>query len=217
MVVKATDPARSPTSFRTPAAFRAWLAKNHAKVAELIVRCRKVHAADRGITYAQALDEALCHGWIDGVRRSLDADSFSIRFTPRTPKSNWSRVNVAHVARLTKAGRMAQPGLDAFARRTEDRTGVDSFERRDELAPAHLETIRASRAAWDYYQRQAPWYRRTTARWVMSAKLEGTRAKRLAQLIDCSARGEPIPPLDRRRGSAVSPSSVETQRPSAVS
>jgi uncharacterized protein YdeI (YjbR/CyaY-like superfamily) len=208
--------AESPTGFRTPAAFRAWLAKNHAKVAELIVRCFKVHAADRGITYAQALDEALCHGWIDGVRRSLDADSFSIRFTPRKPKSNWSRVNVAHVARLTKAGRMAQPGLDAFARRTEDRTGVYTFERRDELAPAHLELIRASRAAWDFYQRQAPWYRRTTARWVMSAKLEGTRTRRLAQLIACSARGEPIPPLDRRHGSSVSPSSIET-RPSAVS
>ncbi len=207
----------SPTSFRTQAAFRAWLAKRHAKVAELIVRCYKVHAADRGITYAQALDEALCHGWIDGVRRSLDADSFSIRFTPRKPKSNWSRVNVAHVARLTKAGRMAQPGLDAFARRTEARSGVYSFERRDELAPAHLEAIRASRAAWDFYQRQTPWYRRTTAHWVMSAKLEGTRTKRLAQLIDCSARSEPIPPLDRRRGSSISPSSIETQRPSAVS
>jgi uncharacterized protein YdeI (YjbR/CyaY-like superfamily) len=209
-------PAESPTSFRTPEAFRAWLAKNHATVAELIVRCYKVHSADRGITYAQALDEALCHGWIDGVRRSLDADSFSIRFTPRSPKSNWSRVNVAHVARLTKTSRMAQPGLDAFARRTEARTGVYSFERRDELAPAHIKTLRASKAAWEFYQRQAPWYRRTTARWIMSAKLEGTRTKRLAQLIDCSARGEPIPPLDRRRGSSMSPSSIKT-RPSAVS
>ena len=176
------------------------------------MRCYKVHAANRGITYAQALDEALCYGWIDGVRRSVDANSFSIRFTPRKPKSNWSRVNVAHVARLTKAGRMAQPGLDAFARRTNARTGVYSFERQDELAPTYVETIRASPAAWEFYERQAPWYRRTTAYWVMSAKLEGTRTTRLAQLIDCSARGEPIPPLDRRRGSAVSPASVETRR-----
>ena len=209
--------AKEPRSFRTPLAFRSWLAKHHAKVAELIVRCYKVHAADRGITYAQALDEALCHGWIDGVRRSLDADSFSIRFTPRKPKSNWSRVNVAHVARLTKAGRMAQPGLEAFARRTEARTGGYSFERRDELAPTHLKTLMASKAAWEFYQGQAPWYRRTTAHWIMSAKLEGTRTKRLAQLIDCSARGEPIPPLDRRSGSSMSPRSIETQRPSAVS
>jgi uncharacterized protein YdeI (YjbR/CyaY-like superfamily) len=197
-MLKTAKLAKSPTSFRTPAAFRAWLAKNHAKVAELLVRCYKVHAADRGITYAQALDEALCYGWIDGVRRSLDADSFCIRFTPRKLKSNWSRVNVAHVARLTKAGRMAEPGLDAFARRTEAPTGVYSFERQNELAPTHIKTLRASTAAWEFYQRQAPGYRRTTAHWVMSAKRDETQKKRLAQLIDCSARRKPIPLLDRR-------------------
>jgi uncharacterized protein YdeI (YjbR/CyaY-like superfamily) len=193
--VKADGPLRS---FRTPAAFRAWLAKNHSKAAELLVRCYKVHATDRGITYAQALDEALCHGWIDGVRRSVDADSFSIRFTPRKRVSNWSRVNVAHVERLTNEGRMAQPGLDAFARRTEARTGVYSFERQDELAATLVETFRASKAAWAFYESQAPWYRRTTAHWVMSARREETRKRRLAQLIDCSARRQPIPPLDRR-------------------
>jgi uncharacterized protein YdeI (YjbR/CyaY-like superfamily) len=198
MMPRTVKPAGSPTSFRTPAAFRAWLAKDHARVAELLVRCFKVHAADLGITYAQALDEALCYGWIDGVRRGVDADSFSIRFTPRKPTSHWSRVNVAHVERLTKAGRMARPGLDAFARRTEARTGVYSFERPCELAPTHIKAIRANRTAWDFYQSQAPWYRRTTAHWVMSAKREGTRQNRLAQLIDCSARGKPIPPLDRR-------------------
>ncbi len=193
--VKAGGPLRS---FRTPAAFRAWLTKNHAKAAELLVRCYKVHATDRGITYAQALDEALCHGWIDGVRRSVDADSFSIRFTPRKPVSNWSRVNVAHVERLTNEGRMAQPGLDAFARRTEARTGVYSFERQDALAATFIETFRASRAAWAFYQSRAPWYRRTTAHWVMSARREETQNRRLAQLIDCSARGKLIPPLDRQ-------------------
>jgi uncharacterized protein YdeI (YjbR/CyaY-like superfamily) len=198
MMPRTVKPAGSLKSFRTTVAFRAWLAKNHAKAAELSVRCCKVHAADRGITYAQALDEALCHGWIDGVRRSVDADSFSVRFTPRKPTSAWSRVNIAHVERLTKEGRMAQPGLDAFARRTEARTGVYSFERQLGLAPGQIETMRASKAAWAFYQAQAPWYRRTTAHWVMSAKREETREKRLRELIDCSARGKPIPPLDRR-------------------
>src|SRR3990172_6553317 len=98
-------------SFRTPAAFRSWLAKNHDTVTELLLRCYKVAAAHRGVTYAQALDEALCYGWIDGVRRSVDQISFSVRFTPRKPRSTWSRVNIAHAQRLTQAGRMAQPGL----------------------------------------------------------------------------------------------------------
>ncbi len=195
-VPETVKPAGPLKSFRTPAAFRAWLTKNHAKASELLVRCCKVHAADRGITYAQALDEALCYGWIDGVRRSVDADTFSIRFTPRKPVSNWSRVNVAHVDRLTKAGRMAQPGLDAFGRRTDPRTGVYSFERRSKLAPALIQTFRTNKAAWTFYRARAPWYRRTTAQWIMSAKREETQRKRLAQLIDCSARGQPIPPLD---------------------
>jgi uncharacterized protein YdeI (YjbR/CyaY-like superfamily) len=186
------------TSFRSQAALRAWLKKNHGRETELILRCFKVHAADQGVTYAQALDEALCFGWIDGVRRSVDAHSFSIRFTPRKPTSIWSRVNISHVERLTRAGRMMQPGLAAFAARTEARTGVYSFERETELAPAYATLFRANNAAWDYYQAQAPWYRRTSTHWVMSAKKSETRERRLAQLIDCSSRREPIPQLDRR-------------------
>jgi len=186
------------TSFRSQAAWRAWLQKNHARETELNLRCFKVHAAHRGVTYAQALDEALCFGWIDGVRRAVDADSFSVRFTPRKPTSVWSRVNIAHIERLTSSGRMAKPGLAAFAARSEARTGVYSFERRTELAPEYATQFRADQAAWEYYQAQAPWYRRTSAHWVMSAKKDATRQKRLAQLIDCSARREPIPQLDRR-------------------
>lgn len=186
------------TTFRTPAAFRTWLTRNHAKSRELILRCYKKHAAERGLTYAQALDEALCFGWIDGIRRSVDADSFSVRFTPRKPRSIWSRVNIAHVERLMAAGRMTKPGLDAFALRDEQRTGIYAFERQSELEPAFAATFRADKAAWRYYQKQAPWYRRTSTHWIMSAKKEETRAKRLALLIECSARGEPIPQLDRR-------------------
>ena len=190
-------PLPALTSFRTPAAFRAWLTRNHAKATELVLRCFKTHAADQGVTYAQALDEALCFGWIDGVRRRVDGDSFSVRFTPRRPRSIWSRVNIAHVERLTKAARMTKPGLAAFAARTEARTGVYSFERPATLAPAYARILRANAAAWAYYQSQAPWYRRTTTHWIMSAKREDTRAKRLASLIGCSARGTTIPELTR--------------------
>jgi uncharacterized protein YdeI (YjbR/CyaY-like superfamily) len=192
-----------PISFKTPAAFRAWLAKNHAKVTELLVRCYRIHASGRGITYPQALDEALCYGWIDGVRRPLDGDSFSTRFTPRKAQSNWSRVNVAHVERLTAAGRMAKPGLDAFARRTEARTGVYSYERPIDLDAACTKVFKGHKAAWTYYQAQAPWYRRTSARWVMEAKKTETRDRRLAQLIECSEQGKPIPPLDRGQASGI--------------
>lgn len=185
--------------FRTPRAFREWLAAHHASESELLVRCYKVHAAQRGMTYAQVLDEALCFGWIDGVRRGVDEDTFSIRLTPRKATSIWSRVNIAHVERLSAAGRMAPAGLEAFARRTPERAGIYSFERQTPLSPAFVKAFRAKKAAWAYYQAQPPGYRRTTAHWVMSAKQEPTRQRRLALLADCSGRGEPIPLLDRRR------------------
>ena len=191
------DPLSALTSFPTPTKFRAWLAKKHSTATELILRCFKTHATDQGVTYAQALDEALCFGWIDGVRRRVDDDSFSVRFTPRRPRSIWSRVNIAHVERLTNAGRMRKPGLAAFEARTEERTGVYSFERPATLAVAYAKHFRAHAAAWEYYQSQAPWYRRTTTHWIMSAKREETRAKRLAVLIACSARGTTIPELTR--------------------
>jgi uncharacterized protein YdeI (YjbR/CyaY-like superfamily) len=191
------DPLFALTSFRTPAAFRAWLTRNHAKATELVLRCFKTHATDQGVTYTQALDEALCSGWIDGVRRRVDDDSFSVRFTPRRPRSIWSRVNIAHVERLTKAARMTKPGVAAFEARTEARTGVYSFERPATLAPAYARSLRSNAAAWAYYQSRAPGYRRTTTHWIMSAKREDTRAKRLASLIDCSARGTTIPELAR--------------------
>lgn len=188
----------APRAFRSAAAFRAWLAEHHATARELVVRCCKIHAAHRGVTYAEALDEALCYGWIDGVRRRVDADTFSVRFTPRKRRSTWSRVNIRHVERLTREGRMAKPGLAAFAAREEGRTGLYSFEQRAvKLAPGHAEEFREHADAWSYFQKQPPWYRRTSTHWVMSAKRAETRARRLATLIDYSARGRPIPPLAR--------------------
>jgi uncharacterized protein YdeI (YjbR/CyaY-like superfamily) len=184
--------------FRTPAAFRAWLEKNHATAVALEVRLFKVHAARRGLTYAQALDEALCFGWIDGVIHRLDEDSFSQRYTPRRPRSTWSRRNIRHVERLKSAGRMTPAGLAAYEAREAQRTGIYSFEREwPELPPAYLKAIRANKAAWTHFQAQAPGYRRLMAHWVMSAKKEETRARRLGILIDSSARGRKIPPLEQ--------------------
>lgn len=183
--------------FRTPAAFRAWLEKHHATAKALELRLFKVHAAHRGLTYAQALDEALCFGWIDGVVHRIDEDSFRQRYSPRRPRSTWSRRNIEHVERLKQAGRMAPAGLAAYGARDEQRTGLYSFEQeRPELAPAHVKAIRANEAAWAFYQEQAPGFRRLMAHWIMSAKREETRAKRLALLIDCAARGRRIPQLE---------------------
>jgi uncharacterized protein YdeI (YjbR/CyaY-like superfamily) len=193
---------QSPAEFLSPGSFRSWLAQHHAKTPELIVRIYRNHAADKGITYGQALDEALCFGWIDGVRRSFDKESFTTRFSPRRPRSIWSQVNVTHAQRLIKEGRMAKPGLVAFQARDQKRTGVYSFEKRpSELSPAHVRKFRAEKRAWEFFQGQAPWYRRTSAYWVISAKREETREKRLGILIACSARGEPIPALARSRKS----------------
>jgi uncharacterized protein YdeI (YjbR/CyaY-like superfamily) len=187
-------PTPAPRAFRGPAAFRAWLESNHRTAPELVVRLHKVAFAHRGITYSQALDEALCFGWIDGIRRGLDAESFSIRFTPRKARSIWSRVNVAHVERLTRDGRMTAAGMAAFAARDEARTGIYSFEKAAvELAPGYLRRFRARKAAWAYFQDQTPWYRRTVAHWVMSAKQEATRERRLGILIACSAKRTRIP------------------------
>jgi uncharacterized protein YdeI (YjbR/CyaY-like superfamily) len=187
----------APKAFRTQAAFRAWLEKHHASATELELRLFKVRAAHRGVTYQQALDEALCFGWIDGVTHGLDEDSYRQRFTPRRPRSTWSKRNVEHVERLKKAGRMTPAGLAAYEARDERRTGLYSFEQeRPELAPAYLASIRANAAAWAFFQARAPGFRRLMAHWIMSAKREETRAKRLALLIEHAASGRKIPLLE---------------------
>ncbi len=188
----------SPAHFPNAAAFRAWLRTHHRTATNLVVRIARNHAAHQGVTYAQALDEALCFGWIDGVRRSLDRDSFSVRFSPRKPRSIWSRINVRHAERLIEAGRMRRAGLKAFEARDEARTGVYSFERQSAtLAPSYQARFRKNKKAWRYFEHEAPWYRRTSTHWVMSARREETRERRLATLITHCARGERIPPLQR--------------------
>jgi uncharacterized protein YdeI (YjbR/CyaY-like superfamily) len=187
--------ARGPRSFPGRASFRAWLEKHHARATELLVRCRKVGAAGRGVTYREALDEALCLGWIDGVRRAVDEDSFSVRFTPRKARSGWSAVNIARARQLEAEGRMHAAGLAAFRAREMPQYSYES--RPLALAPACLARLRARPRAWRFFEAQPPWYRRSCAFWVMSAKRPETRARRLDVLIESSEQKKAVPPLKR--------------------
>jgi uncharacterized protein YdeI (YjbR/CyaY-like superfamily) len=185
-------------AFATAAAFRAWLEARHGTAKELLVRCYKNHASDRGMTYAQALDEALCFGWIDGVRRRVDADSFSVRFSPRKPKSAWSAANLRRVRELESAGRLRPPGLAALRAWKHSGATPHSYDSRPKtLDPASLKKLRANRRAWTFFESQLSWYRRTSAFWVMSAKRPETRGRRLAALIAGSESGKTLPLLTR--------------------
>jgi uncharacterized protein YdeI (YjbR/CyaY-like superfamily) len=183
------------TSFASAAAFRAWLEAHHRDADELEVRLFKKHASHRGLTYREALDEALCFGWIDGVRHSLDDDSFRVRFTPRRNGSRWSAANVRQAKALVAEKRMREAGVSAFTARTGEPAGYSFESSAAALAPAYEERFRANAKAWARFQARPPWYRRTCAFWVMSAKREETRERRLAALVEASARGESAPPL----------------------
>lgn len=179
-----------PTYFETAGAFRRWLAAHHATADELLVGFYKKASGRGGLTYPEAVDELLCFGWIDGVKRSIDAESYSHRVTPRRPGSIWSLVNVGHARRLIRNGRMHAAGLAAFRARTKARTGLYSFERRPQKFPAALERVfRAAPPAWTRWRDQPPGYQRVAIHWVTSAKQEETRRRRLAQLIALTARG----------------------------
>lgn len=177
-----------PVAFDSPAAFRVWLETHHASAPEIVVLFFKKASGRGGITYPEALDQALCFGWIDGVRRRRDEASYAIRFTPRRPGSIWSAVNIRHAERLIRSGGMQAAGLAAFKARTAKRTGVYSFEKRPQALPRELEhRFRARKAAWTFFQAQPPGYRRTIIWWVVSAKQAATRERRLARLIAESA------------------------------
>jgi uncharacterized protein YdeI (YjbR/CyaY-like superfamily) len=184
-----------PKAFADARVFRSWLERHHASKVELIVRCSKVGSTPAGLTYRQALDEALCFGWIDGVRRGLDASSFSVRFTPRRPKSAWSTINIARARQLIKAGRMHAAGLGAFRRRPEAR---HSSESRTSVLPRSLrDELRVHPRAQRFFEAQPPWYRRLAALWVSTAKKPETQKRRFAVLVACSEQGRPVPPLAR--------------------
>jgi len=191
-------PLPDPTFFPTPAAFGAWLRTHHAKASELIVGYHKKESGKPSMTWPESVDEALCYGWIDGIRRAHDADSYTIRFTPRKPTSIWSDVNTAKAKALIAEGRMQPSGLRAFEARDEKRAGIYAFENKSvELSAAELAAFRKSRVAWKFWESQAAGYRRTASHWVASAKRAETRARRFATLVEDSAAGLRIAQLRR--------------------
>lgn len=188
-----------PRYFSTPAAWRAWLEEHHASETELLVGFYKRGSGRPSITWPESVDQALCFGWIDGVRRSIDESRYTIRFTPRKPRSTWSNVNIKRMGELGELGLVHAAGHSAFAARDSKRSGIYAYEAR-RLAAFDAEAERrfkANGAAWSFFSAQAPWYRRTATFWVVSAKREATRAARLEQLITHSAAGRRLPPLDR--------------------
>ena len=185
--------------FETPAEWRIWLEAHHATAAEVEVGFRRKASGLPSMTWSQAVDEALCFGWIDGVRHSIDQISYRNRFTPRKPRSTWSKVNIAKVEALEAAGKMTPAGRAAFERRTEENSGIYSFEgdRAEALPEPYAAVLAAERAASAYFTARPRSYRRAAVHWVTSAKREATRERRLAQLVECSAEGRDVPPLSR--------------------
>jgi uncharacterized protein YdeI (YjbR/CyaY-like superfamily) len=190
-----------PTFFARPENLRRWFESNHDSKTELWVGFYKKASGRPSVSWAEAVDEALCFGWIDGIRKSLGAESYVNRFTPRRKGSNWSLVNTRRVAALRRQGRMTPAGLSAFRGRDANKTGVYSFEQRGHAGfdPISAAALRKDKAASASFQAEPPWYRRTAAFWVMSAKQEATRIRRLAQLIEDHRAGRRIGPM-RRRG-----------------
>jgi uncharacterized protein YdeI (YjbR/CyaY-like superfamily) len=190
-----------PVYFATPAEFRHWLEQNHARETELLVGFYKKGSGRPSMTWPESVEEALCYGWIDGVRRSVDDERYTIRFTPRRPTSIWSARNVKTMAALLAAGRVAPSGLAAFEGRDPAKTSLYSFER-DTIAfdAEQQREFERNRKAWDFFQAQPPSYRKMTTHWVVSAKKPETRAKRLAQLMADCAAGLRIEALRKRTG-----------------
>lgn len=183
--------AIEPRFFRSAAEFRRWLERNHDRTPVLWLGFWKKDSGRKGITYEEAVDEALCFGWIDGLVKGWDEKGYVQRFTPRRPGSVWSAINIGKVERLEAAGRMARPGLDAFRHRDPKRTSLYSFENRDVKFSAEVEKrFRAKGRAWKFFEAQPPGYRRLMAFWVMSAKKDETRERRLAKLVEACVAGK---------------------------
>jgi uncharacterized protein YdeI (YjbR/CyaY-like superfamily) len=178
------------TFFKSPGDFRKWLQKYHASTRELWVGYYKKSSGHPSITWPESVDQALCFGWIDGIRKSVDDVSYTIRFTPRRPGSIWSAVNIKRVEELSKNGLMQPGGLKAFQARKENKSGIYSYEQRRAELPAHYdEKLRQNKPAWDFFYAQPASYRKVAFWWVVSAKKEETRLKRLEKLIEESAQG----------------------------
>lgn len=187
-----------PTFFPTPDDFRRWLAAHHASEGELWVGYYKKATGRPSMTWPESVDEALCFGWIDGIRKSVDEEAYKIRFTPRRPSSHWSRVNLERVAALIEEGRMTPAGLAAWEAADPERSARYSYERETaKLSRAQLARLRANQSAWAFWKAQPPGYRKQVAAWVTGAKREETRERRLATLVEDCANGLRIKPLRR--------------------
>ncbi len=189
-----------PTFFRMPAEFREWLAKYHATKNGLLVGYYKKDSGKPSMTWPESVDQALCFGWIDGLRQSLDDTSYTIRFTPRRPGSVWSSVNIKRAQVLIDQGQMQPAGLRAFEARRENKSGIYSYEqRRVDLEEPYNRMLKKNKAAWGFFQIQPASYRKAVYWWLMSAKKEETRLKRLEKLITFSAQGQRLPELTPRK------------------
>ncbi|WP_223607086.1 YdeI family protein [Chryseobacterium sp. OSA05B] len=173
----------APIFFATTEEFRKWLEKNHTKEKEVLVGFYKKGTGKASMNWSESVDQALCFGWIDGVRRSVDEESYYNRFTPRKPNSNWSLINIKKVEELTKAGLMRPAGQKAFDARKEDKTGIYSHETEHILDPAYEKKFKTHKNAWEFFEKQAPSYKKLTIHWLMSAKQEKTRLSRLEKVI----------------------------------
>lgn len=199
MPKRKVDP-RMPTDvthFASAAAFRTWLEAHHDRRDVLWVGYWKKGTGRPSLTWEESVDEALCYGWIDGIRKRLDDEAYTIRFTPRRAGSIWSHRNIARFAELDRGGRVAPPGRSAYDRRTEEKSGGYSFEQRVpvDLSDSYLERLRAHPEAWRDWLARPAGYRRQVSHWVMSAKREETRERRLAALIEDCAAGRKVNPL----------------------
>ncbi len=188
-----------PKFFAAPAEFRSWFEAHHASEAALWVGFYKRGSGKPSITWPESVDTALCYGWIDGIRKSIDETSYKIRFTPRKRDSNWSAVNLRRIAELTACGLMHPAGQKCFEERTRREAAGYTYELKHEikLEPGHEKQFKQNKAAWKFFTEQANWYQRTATRWVVSAKREETREKRLEELIADSSTGKAIKQLRR--------------------
>ena len=186
-----------PVFFPNQPAFRKWLKKNHDKATELLVGFYKVNSGKQSITWNESVNEAICFGWIDGIRKSIDNESYCIRFTPRKPKSIWSAINIKKAEEFTTQQLMHPAGLSAFAKREENKSRVYSYEKETSiLSDDFLKKFRADKKAWKFFQSMAPSYINTATHWVTSAKQEITKIKRLEELIKDSEAGKKIKRLN---------------------
>jgi uncharacterized protein YdeI (YjbR/CyaY-like superfamily) len=188
-----------PVFFSEPWEFREWLRKNHDKASEIWVGFYKKDSGKPSITWQESVDEALCFGWIDSVRRSVSDTSYANRFTQRKTRSTWSAINIKRAKELIRVGRMQHSGLEAFEHRSDDRSRIYSYEQRQtsKLSGDFEKRFRANKKAWAFFLAQAPWYQRVAAFWVLSAKKEETKLKRLGKLIEDSENERTIPPFTR--------------------